>query len=75
MEGGTQSGQLFLGFQCTRAKVASGGFCGSKNHFLKEKRNFKGFSFVLSASLLSSESPEWDFHTPSDTHHREEAPG
>lgn len=25
MEGGTQSGQLFLGFLCTKAKVASGG--------------------------------------------------
>lgn len=72
VEGGTQSGQLFLGFQCTRAKVASrGGFCGSKNHFLKEKRKFKGFSFVL----FASEIPEWGFHTPSDGHHREEASG
>lgn len=64
-----------LGSCALRLRWPLGGFCGSKNHFLKEKREFKGFSFVLSASLLSSESPEWGFHTPSDSHHREEAAG
>lgn len=47
-----------LGFQCTRPRWPLWGFCGSRNHFVKDKRNFKGFSFVLSASLLGSESPE-----------------
>lgn len=47
-----------LGFQCTRPRWPLWGFCGSRNHFLKDKRKYKGFSFVLSASLLGSESPE-----------------
>lgn len=41
-----------LGFQCTRPRWPLWGFCGSRNNFLKEKRKYKGFSFVLSASRL-----------------------
>lgn len=46
------------GFPCTRPRWPLWGSCGSRNHFLKNKRKFKGFSFVLPASLLGLESPE-----------------
>lgn len=37
MEGGTQSCQLFLGFLCTKAKVASGGLLWFKESLFKGK--------------------------------------
>nr|BAB30782.1 unnamed protein product [Mus musculus]BAE36963.1 unnamed protein product [Mus musculus] len=47
-----------LGFRCTRPRWPAWGSCGSRNHFLKDRRKLKGFSFALSASLLGSGSPE-----------------
>lgn len=75
MKGGTQSGQLFLGFQCTRAKAASLGLLWFKESLFKGKeKNLRVFLFCLLLFLVQK-AQSGVSTPPSDSHHQKEAPG